>query len=185
MSNLKNDLYLDFNQIMSDYIAEQIKKDLEKLPFADYFKVKPILIPTPGSSLTKTDTLWVPQRLAVALVRQGLGKSVETCLQRVQPLRKSSTSPPDKRPKAIEHYESMIVQKTLHEADEILLVDDVITRGATLLGAANKLADVFPNARIRAFAVMRTISLPQNFEKIIDSCEGTITLSGKDTFRDP
>ena len=161
MADLKNDKYITLNSkqiLMSDYLAEGIKKRLDTLPFAEYFKVNPILIPTPRSSLSKSNTIWVPQRLASALVKEGLGKDVESCLQREKPVAKSSMSLPENRPKAIDHYNSMAIQKILDEPKEILLVDDVITRGATLLGAANKLADAFPNARIRAFALMRTES---------------------------
>ncbi|MCH7940606.1 MAG: hypothetical protein IH842_01355 [Thaumarchaeota archaeon] len=184
-SNLKNDVPLDSGKLMSITVAEQIKRDLDQLPFADLFQVNPILIPTPSSSLTRVDTLWVPHCIATALVGQGLGRSVETCLQRVTPLQKASTSRPENRPKPIEHYDSMVVQTTIHEHNEILLVDDIITRGSTLLGAASKLVDTFPNAHINAFAVMRTVSTPQNFERIIDPREGTITLVGENTFRDP
>lgn len=49
----------------------------------------------------------------------------------------------------------------------------------------NKLADAFPKTRIRAFAVMRTISTPEDFTRIIDPCRGTISLVGSETFRDP
>jgi len=188
MRALKNDEYLEFRSyqiLMSDYIADGLKRDITKLPFADYFKVNPILVPTPNSSLNKSGTLWVPQRLASALVRKGLGKKVVECLSRVTPLPKSATSFAVNRPKAADHYDSIGVKKILFEPDEILLVDDVVTRGATLLGAANKLADAFPNARIRAFTAMRTISNPQDFVKINDPCIGTITLVGDDTFRDP
>lgn len=188
MRALKNDEYLELKQnqiLMSDYIADRLKKDIEKLPFADYFKANPILVPTPNSSLNRSGTLWVPQRLANALVRKGLGSKVVECLSRVTPLPRSATSLAVDRPKAIEHYDSMEVKKILFEPDEILLVDDVVTRGATLLGAANKLADAFPNARIRTFAAMRTISSPSNFVKINDPCTGMINLSSDETFRDP
>ena len=184
-TNLKTDVRLETEQIlMSEYIARGIKKNLEQLPFADFFKANPILIPTPTSSLTQKDTLWVPERLATALVNNGLGKDVKSCLQRTTPLRKSHTSSSANRPKAFEHYNSMSVQKTLVEPDEILLIDDIITRGATLLGAANKLADAFPKANIRAFAAMRTISRPENFSKIFDPCRGKIELVGEDTYSD-
>lgn len=175
MSNLKNDQYVN-SELMSDFISDKIKTKIDELPFRDFFGANTILVPTPTSSFTKSGTLWVPYRLADALVKQGLGKSVESCVQRVIPLRKSSLSPPNKRPKAIEHYESMKIQKTLHDPDEILLVDDIITRGATFIGAANKLAEAFPKARIRAFAFMRTISNPLEFVKTVDPCIGTIVL---------
>ena len=68
---------------------------------------------------------------------------------------------------------------------EILLIDDVVTRGATLLGVANKLADAFPNARIHGFAALRTISDPNQFIRINDSCVGKIKLIDNETYRDP
>ncbi|HJW18946.1 MAG TPA: hypothetical protein VJ571_00110 [Candidatus Nitrosotalea sp.] len=170
---------------MSDYIADRIKNNIKKIPFAEYFKTNPVLVPTPNSSLNRLGTLWVPQRIATALVRKGLGSKVVECLSRVTPLPKSATSLAANRPKAFEHYDSMKVKKILHEPDEILLIDDVVTRGSTLLGAANKLADAFPHAHIRAFAAMRTISSQSDFTKINDPCTGTITLVNDDTFREP
>ncbi|MFN3655538.1 MAG: hypothetical protein ACK4TO_09515 [Candidatus Nitrosotenuis sp.] len=188
MSDLKNDKYITLNSkqtLMSEYLAEGIKKHLDTLHFAEYFKVNPILIPTPKSSLSKSNTIWVPQRLANALVNEGLGREVRSLLQREKPVAKYSTSLPKYRPKAIDHYNSMVVKKTLDDPKEILLVDDVITRGATLLGAANKLADIFPNTRIRAFAFMRTMS-PRKFKNIFDPCKGEIILRDDgNTFRNP
>ncbi len=67
----------------------------------------------------------------------------------------------------------------------ISIVDDVITRGATTLGAANRIADVFPSSDIRVLAAMRTISNPDEFTYFCKPCTGTIKLLGVDTFRDP
>lgn len=179
MSDLKNDKYITLNEkqiLMSNYLAEGIKKRLDTLPFAEYFEVNPILIPTPRSSLSKSNTLWAPHRLASALIKEGLGRNVKSCLLREKPVDKSSMSLPENRPKAIDHYNSMTVQKILDEPDEILLVDDVITRGATLLGAANKIAEAFPNSKIHVFAFMRTIGNSSEFVKILDPCKGNIKL---------
>ena len=163
-------------------LTSEIKNNLEKLPFANFFKVNPVLVPTPNSSLTKADTLWVPQRLATALVNNGLGKKVSSCLQREKPLRTFHTNAD--RPKAHEHYNSMSVQKELSEPDEILLIDDFITKGATFIGAANKLADAYPTANIRAFAGIKTISKPEKFRKIYDPCIGKIKIVGEETYND-
>lgn len=65
------------------------------------------------------------------------------------------------------------------------MIDDVVTRGATLLGVANKLADMFPNAHIRGFAAMRTITNSKEFVSINAPCVGTITLRGNESFRVP
>ncbi len=184
-AKLKTDGFLEKEEIlMTEYIAQGIKNNLEKLPFADFFKANTVLVPTPSSSLTKADTLWVPQRLASALVNNGLGEKVSSCLERTTPLRKSHTSSNTNRPKAHEHYESMSVQKELSEPSEILLIDDFITRGATLIGAANRLADAFPKTKIRTFVGIKTISNPKNFRKIYDPCIGKINLIGEESYND-
>jgi hypothetical protein len=64
-------------------------------------------------SICQCGTLWVPQRLANALVQNGLGITVEECLKRVVPLRKAATSLPKNRPMASEHYDSLGVRKML------------------------------------------------------------------------
>lgn len=185
MAKLKSDGFLEKeNILMTEYIAQGIKNNLEKLPFAHFFKANPVLIPTPSSSLTKANTLWVPQRLATALVKNGLGTKVSSCLERTSPLRKSHTSSSANRPKAQEHYDTMAVQKELSEPDEILLIDDFITRGSTFVGAVNRLKDAFPNANIRVFAGIKTISKPKNFKKIYHPCIGKIDFNGKDSFND-
>jgi adenine/guanine phosphoribosyltransferase-like PRPP-binding protein len=132
------------------------------------------------------DTLWVPERIAVAMVGVGIGKIVASCIVRVKPVPKAAFSVPADRPTPLVHYESTVVQGLLSEPDEIVLVDDIVTRGATLLGVANRLADAYPKTFIRAFAAMRTISSPNEFEKEYDPCKGTIELRPQgDTLRRP
>lgn len=185
MMALKTDQHVrDPPILMSELIAQTVERDMMKLPFASFFNSKPILVPIPSSSLSKPDTLWVSDRLAKALVKMGLGQRVVPCLERVRALPKSATSAAANRPKAAEHYDSMEVQKILSEPEEIILVDDVVTRGATLIGAANKLADAFLNAHIIAFVAMRTISNPAEFRKIYSPVRGTIELQlSGETFR--
>ncbi len=98
---------------------------------------------------------------------------------------KSSSVPASSRPKASDHHKSMRVKESLPNPKEIVLVDDVITRGATILGAANRIAEAFPNSVIRVFAAMRTISNPDEFTSFLDPCTGTIELSGDGTLRKP
>jgi len=172
--------------LMSQWVAQKIEGGRTALPFASFFQANTTLVPTPKSSLMQPNTLWVPLRIATALVGMGLGKEVAPCLVRDKPVAKSASSLPSERPTVIEHYESMSVQGRLSKPDDILLVDDVMTRGATLLGAANRLADIFPQIRIRAFAAMRTISNPDEFDKVYVPCVGTIELrESGDTLRRP
>jgi len=178
-TNLKRDEFINIESkqlLMSDYLAELIQKRLDTLPFASFFNENSVLIPAPSSSLLQPNSLWVPQRLANALVKVGLGKDVKSCLERVEAVAKSSKVSSENRPKVIVHYNSMAVQKILDEPKEILVIDDIVTRGSTLLGAVNRLADAFPNAKIHGFAFMRTITNSNEFEKIVKPCTGKITL---------
>ncbi len=130
--------------------------------------------------------LWVPQLLTTALIKNGLGKSSESCLERIKAVPRSSGQTSGKnRPKAFQHYESMNVKELLFQPKEIILVDDVITRGAAILGGVNRLAEAFPDAKIRAFAMMRVISRVEDFTNLEDPCIGAITRYGENTNRDP
>ena len=66
-----------------------------------------------------------------------------------------------------------------------MLVDDVVTRGATLIGAASRLVEVFPHARVRAFAILRTVSNTDQLAQIVDPVVGRITLRDGETYREP
>lgn len=57
----------------------------------------------------------------------------------------------------------------------ITVVDDVVTKGATLLGAASLLAGAFPRAEIRAFALVRTQGYVKDIERILDPVVGRIS----------
>lgn len=134
----------------------------------------------------RADSLWVPERIASALLRVGLGKEVFPCLIRTKAVRKSASSAPEERPHPADHYDSLDVRGRLSSVDEVVLIDDIVTRGATLMGAANKLLDVFPKAKVRAFAAIRTISNSKDFDKVYDPVKGTIILRPEgDTLRRP
>jgi hypothetical protein len=184
---LKRDGFVGEPQIlMSEWIAKKIQEKMMELPFASFFCANTILVPAPKSSLMQPNSLWVPERIATALVKRGIGKSVSSCLVRATAVRKAASSAPRDRPTAADHYASICVQGTLTEPEEILMVDDVVTRGATFIGAANKLADTFPRAHIRAFAAIRTISNENEFQDIYDPCVGTIDLwATGETYRRP
>lgn len=189
MTALKSDEFIKAGTrgiTISQWVAQTIKQKKDELPFGSFFQPTMILVPTPKSTLMRPDTLWVPDRLARALVNIGLGSEVAQCLKRIKPVPKATLSEPSERPTAIQHYESMSIQGSLSQPDEIVLIDDIVTRGATLLGAANRLADAFPGTLIRAFAAMRTISNPAEFESWVRPCTGIIELrESGDTLRRP
>jgi len=187
MLTLKGDSFIqDPPILMSKVVAQTVKRYLGSLSSSSFFSQNAVLVPTPKSSLMQAGTLWVPNRLASALVSEGLGETVSPCLVRTMPLPKAATSLAKDRPTALQQYESMTVQGKLSEPEEIVIVDDIVTRGATLLGAASRLKDSFPHARIVGFAAMRTVSNPYEFEGEYSPCSGTIeSQDGGGTLRRP
>ncbi|MEM3671092.1 MAG: phosphoribosyltransferase [Thermoprotei archaeon] len=158
---------------MSDWIAAEIREKLQQLPFKQFFNRNVFLVPIPRSSLQVRNALWVPDRLAQAMERKGLGRRIQI-LERNSNLRRSSISSPENRPLPKEHFDSLKVIRRLDDLSEIVLIDDIITRGHTMLGAAWKILDVFPNAKVCGFAAMRTISNSLEFKDFYDPVKGEI-----------
>lgn len=169
----------------SERIVNKIKHNLSDIPFSDFFDQNPWLVPIPRSSQQDQDALWVPREIAIAMQSLGLGQSVE-CLWRQFPVPTSHTGPAANRD-ALQHYKSMAVKPTMPPPPlRIVLVDEIITSGATSLGAVNRIKEAFPEAHVRVFAVMRTISNSSEFRTIVDPCIGRITLRDDyRTFRRP
>ena len=151
--------------------------------FRDFFSSTTVLVPVPGSSMTHPDTLWVAKLLSGALVKHGLGSSVCVCLSRRVSVAKSAFSKPQDRPTPARHCETMVVANMVAEPTDILLIDDVVTRGATFLGAACRIAQRYPNANIKAFAAMRTVGNRHEFMKVLDPRTGNITPTADGHYR--
>ena len=175
MRSLKNDYSVeDPPVLMSDWIARTMQGRRSELPFSSSFRANSVLVPLPRSSLLQPDSLWVPERIATALVKRGFGARVFPCLIRTRAVRKSATSQAGQRPTPTEHFESLAVQGGLGSTEEVLLVDDIVTRGHTMIGAANRLLEAFPLAQIKAFAATRTVSDWMDFSHIYDPRSGLI-----------
>ena len=143
--------------------------------FAGLLSNDAVLVPVPGSALTKPGTLWTSRLLAEALARRGLGSSVAACLSRVASAPKPAFGKPDDGATPTRHCESMKVERMLVAPKNILLVDDLVAKGSTFLGAACRIAGLYPNTRVKAFAAMRTISQERGFAGMMGPREGTIT----------
>lgn len=85
----------------------------------------------------------------------------------------------------MDHYESIVATKMVADRKALCLVDDVITKGATVLAAASRLQEMYPHARIVAFALIRTLGFVDDIERIVEPAVGTITLRGDQALREP
>jgi hypothetical protein len=119
------------------------------------------LVPVPravSSSWQSADAapVWPAAVFCHALRRSGLGDDVQTLLRRVVSVPKSAWHRGD-RPGVDVHYESFEVQlvPAARRPERVLLVDDVVARGATIMGATRRLRNAFPGMAIDAFALAR------------------------------
>lgn len=154
-------------------------------PLAGFFAASDVLVPVPRSTAAAARRYSPAERLAAALVDQGLGSTAWTCLRRVRSVRKSATAAPGERPSVSLHYESFYIEPSSTPPETIILVDDVVTKGRTLLAAASRLHEAFPRAQIRAFALVRTMGLVPAVRRLLDPCKGEIRWEAGDARRSP
>ncbi len=152
---------------------------------AGFFGTTDVLVPVPGSSPSAAGRSWAAKHLAVALVNEGLGGAAWSGLRRVRPVHKSATAAPGERPTVNLHYESFFIERPTIPPESIVLIDDVVTKGRTLLAAASRVHEAFPGAQVRAFALVRTMGLVSGVEQLLDPCKGEIRWKAGDAYRSP
>ncbi len=172
----------DGTQCLASEIAAQQARiafdagDLEGILGPDF-----ALVPVPRSGLLSKGDIWPGREIAIALQHQGLGHVVEA-LVRSSPLPKSSHQKTAARSSVEDHVASLEVQGLLLAPfKHIVLVDDVVTRGTQLMGAAKVIAGAQPEATITGFAAIEACYQESNFTGIAKRMNSTIILhdSGK------
>lgn len=140
------------------------------------FDGSPILVPVPGAGLTKPNSVWSSRRVCEELVRQGLGDDVLSLVTRTTAVVKSAGSAV--RPTLEEHVSSFSLQPGLRPPSRIIVVDEVVTSGTTIMGCAMKLASAYPGIPISGFALARVQSAG-NPTRVLDPAIERITLDGQ------
>ena len=143
-----------------------------------------VLVPVPGSARTGTAP-WAASRLALSLSEVGFALRLWTGLLRRYAVTKSATAPPAARPTVQQHYDSFVAVAPRPLVPRIVLIDDVITRGRTLLAAAARLRSALPYADIGAFALIRTQGFLPRIERLVEPCHGVVRWAGGDAQREP
>jgi predicted amidophosphoribosyltransferase len=154
---------------------------------AEFFRAIDVLVPIPASEPRRPSREYLPERLAEAFVAEGLARTAWRGLCRVSAVPKSATAAPGRRPTVRAHYDSLGVVSgcDLPEDVRLLLIDDVVTKGRTLLAAAARLREAFPQARITAFALLRTLGFKDHIEDLLDPCVGRIGWRAGEAHRNP
>jgi hypothetical protein len=159
---------------MPEHAAMRLRESLPDSPLEDFFAGDPLLVPIPRSGLLRKNALWPAQRICEALIQEGLGSQHQALLTRQTAVSKSAGSPD--RPSPEEHYASLAAGLP-PQAERVILVDDVITRGASAMGAYWRLLDILPSAEIHLFAIARTVQ-DEAPEEAIDCVLGSVVYQG-------
>lgn len=139
----------------------------------------------PRSAPLLPGALWPADRIAHALVSRGLAAGVSPALERFQAVSKSAVAARGQRPSVQQHYDSLRAQALTDVTNRIVIIDDVLTKGATALAAASRLAETYPHARIAVFATIRTKGLVPDVDTLLEPVTGMVRLVGEEAHREP
>ncbi len=168
------------------HYADRVRREFDaNASLTAFLGPSSVLVPVPGSAPSRGDDRLITERLAAAFMAEGLGNAIWRGVRRVRRVRKSATALPGSRPTVAEHYASFAVEPGGEAPSRIVLVDDVVTKGRTLLAAAARLRESFPTSDVRAFALLRTLGLGQKVERLFDPCVGQIQWRAGDASRTP
>jgi hypothetical protein len=145
------------------------------------------LVPVPRSAPLVAGGLWPAMRICAALVTHGLAAESLPLIVRARAVQKSAFAAPGQRPTPQDHYDSLALDPTrpLPQTRKLfVIVDDVVTRGATLLACYARLREAYPADPILCFAMVRTMS-GADVATVRDPVEGVITYHGGSPHRQP
>ncbi len=172
----------DTYQKASKHLAE----NSEAGSLHEFLNPESILVPVPSSSpLNEPKSFWSSRDLAKAMVEAGLGKEVVIALERIKAVPKSAFAQHGERPSVQNHVESLKVVTSLPEGASVVLIDDVITKGATLFACGSLLAKSVRRLTLHAFALIRTQGLVDDINKRIDPSVGVIEYRNNLISREP
>ena len=140
-----------------------------------------VLVPAPRSAPLRAGALWPAQRICEELVRFGLGAEIIACVRRARAVQKSAFVQSGERPTPEVHLRSMELDAGLVTSRRFVVVDDVVTKGSTLLAVASLLRSKHPDVEVAAFAMVRAMGLVPEVDSILSPCVGTIRLTAGGT----
>ena len=166
-------------------LGERMRAELGDAIRQRFLPPNATLVPMPGHAPMKDPkSHWPARELCEAFVAAGLGANWLPLLSRERAVPKAALSLASERPSAEVHYDSMKAVADLTAGSLIVVVDDVVTRGATMLAAIGRLCEVLPNVTVRGFALIRTMSSAE-VTRVKEPCSGTIKRVSWGTQREP
>lgn len=162
-------------RLVAELIVAALASALESTPLVEILSPRATLVPMPRSAPLLDHAVWGPRTICQQLVAHRLGRDWQRLIERVEAVDKSAyVKDPSNRPSPFRHYETMRALPSTVLPEELVLVDDVVTKGATFAGAVTRLMEVFPGVAVRAFAISRAVS---DFHQIQDPIVGEIEIA--------
>jgi phosphoribosylpyrophosphate synthetase len=166
-------------------LGERMRAEIGNEVRERFLPANATLVPMPGHAPMKDPkSHWPARELCEAFVTAGLGARWLALLSREVAVSKAAFSAASERPSATAHYDSMRAITDLTAGRVITVVDDVVTRGATMFAAVTRLREVMPHATVRGFALIRTMS-SDAITSVKEPCSGIIRLVSWGTQREP
>lgn len=153
--------------------------------FAEFFGDQVTLVPAPRSAPLPEGALWPSLDICQAMVARGLAAATLPCVERTEAVPKSAFAKPGERPTPQRHYDTMAAEAQLEVPATLVVVDDFVTKGSTLLAAASRVAEAFPASNVLAFALVRTKGIVPEIDAILEPCIGEITYELATIRREP
>jgi len=161
-----------------------ILQDHAFVEFDGFFGDEVTLVPVPRSAPLLEGGLWPSFRICQEIQNVGLSAGISTCLVRQAPVQRACLAPPGNRPMPEEHIATMKVQGGDSRPHQFLLVDDFVTRGSIFSACGIMMREVFPNSTVKAFAVVNTLDLRQDIQRIVEPQSGRIEYQNGELCRD-
>jgi predicted amidophosphoribosyltransferase len=158
---LKQGGVLPTGETLIEYAARRLREELPGSRLEGFFDGA-ALVPVPTSKKTlptkHSPQLWPADLICDALLKNRLGAKKLVCVVRRETIRSSSSSSPADRPSPMRHLETMDIEPSYLEdcPRPIIMVDDVVTRGSTMLAAASWVKHAYSDSEVKGFAVAAT-----------------------------
>lgn len=179
------DLVKRADPVLLPRLAARVAEFVAAGNWPELFGPEVAFVPVPGRAPHVLGGLWGPNKIAHALQQVGLASSVWTALRRSRAIPKSAFAAPGERPELEEHFTSLEMVDLLVPTERVVLVDDFVTKGRTLLAAARRINAALPELPVSAFALVRTKGLVADIEHLWEPVCGEIRLVNGDAQREP
>lgn len=163
--------------LAADYVVRLMENLPPDHPLRTLFGPDHVIVPAPGHALLKTPGKTPLGLMAERLAAAGFGMRYEDAISRKVAVPKMSLQPPGARFGYAEHMETMEAKVVSGPVGGIVVIDDVVTTGATLYAACLAISEANLGVAVKAFGLART---DQNAESFMFCKMGLLGPTGLD-----